>query len=97
MRLQISKTKNAASYYVIKTVYSNGKKMNKIQEKLGTEKELKEKLVDVDVEQWARAYVEEINRLELENKEPDVIAKYSPSKIISKNENRSFNAGEYCL
>lgn len=93
MRLQISKTKNAASYYVIKTVYSNGKKMNKIQEKLGTEKELKEKLGDVDVEQWARAYVEEINRLELENKEPDVIAKYSPSKIISKNENRSFNAG----
>ena len=93
MRLQISKTKNAASYYVIKTVYSNGKKMNKIHEKLGTEKNLKQKLGDIDIEQWAKAYVDEINRLEAENKEPDVIAKYSPSKIISKNENRSFNGG----
>ena len=93
MRLQISRTKNAASYYVVKTVYSNGKKMNKVHEKLGTEKQLKERLGDIDIEQWARAYVDEINRLEAENKEPDVIAKYSPSKIISKNESRSFNGG----
>lgn len=93
MRLQISRTKNAASFYVVKTVYTNGKKTNKIHEKLGTEKELKEKLGDIDIEQWAREYVDEINRLEAENKEPDVIAKYSPSKVISKNERRSFNGG----
>lgn len=93
MRLQISRTKNAASYYVVKTVYVNGKKMNKIHEKLGTEKELTEKLGDINVEQWAREYVYGLNLLEAENKEPDVIAKYSPSKIISKNESRSFNGG----
>lgn len=93
MRLQISKTKNAASFYVVKTVYSNGKKMNKIHEKLGTEKYLKEKLGDIDIEQWARAYVDQLNQLEAENKEPDVIAKFSPTKIISKDQDRSFNGG----
>ena len=93
MRLQISRTKNAASYYVVKTVYPSGKKTNMIHEKLGTEKDLKEKLGDIDIEKWAREYVDRINHLEAENKEPDVIAKYSPSKIISKNESRSFNGG----
>jgi transposase len=93
MRLQISRTKNAASFYVVKTVYSNGKKINKVHEKLGTEKDLKEKLGDIDIEKWARDYVDQINRLAAENKEPDVIAKFSPSSIIAKNENRLFNGG----
>ena len=93
MRLQISKTKNAASYYVVKTIYSNGKKMNKVHEKLGSEKNLKEKLGDIDIEKWAKEYVEELNRLEKENIQPDVIAKYSPSRIIEKDTQRSFNGG----
>lgn len=93
MRLQISKTKNAASFYVVKSVYSNGKRTNKIIEKLGTEKKLRERLGNIDPHKWAKEYVEELNRLEKEGKEPKVIAEYSPSKLISKNAQRSFNGG----
>jgi transposase len=93
MRLQISKTKNASSFYVVKSVYSNGKRTNKIIEKLGTEKELQEKLGDIDPHKWAKEYVEELNRLEKEGKEPNVMAEYSPSKLIDKNTQRAFNGG----
>jgi len=93
MRLQISRSKNAASFYVVKSVYVNGKRTNKVHEKLGTYKELKAKLGDKDPYEWAKEYVAELNRLEKEGKEPTVIAKYSPSKLIKMSEQRSFNGG----
>lgn len=93
MRLQISKSKNAASFYVVKSVYSKGKRTNKVVEKLGTYEELKIKLGDKDPYEWAEEYVDELNRLEKEGKEPEVIAKYSPSKLVEKGEKRSFNGG----
>lgn len=93
MRLQISRTKNAASFYVVKSVYANGKRTNKIHEKLGTYEELRAKLGDKDPYKWAEEYVAELNRLEKEGKEPVVIAKYSPSKLIEKGVQRSFNGG----
>jgi|LSQX01.2.fsa_nt_gb transposase len=93
MRLQISQTKNAASYYVVKSVYENGKRTNKVYEKLGTYKELKAKLGDREPREWAEEYVAELNRLEKEGREPDVIARYSPYKRIEKDVRRSFNGG----
>ena len=93
MRLQISKTKNAASFYVVKSVYSNGKRTNKIVEKLGTYAELKDKLKGKDPNEWAEEYVAQLNKFEKEGKEPDVITKHSPSKLIDSNTQRSFNGG----
>jgi hypothetical protein len=93
MRLQVSETKNAASYYVVKSVYANGKKTNKVVEKLGTHKQLKAKLGVEDPRKWAEEYVEKLNQLESENKEPDVIEKHSPSKIIEKGIRCKFNGG----
>jgi transposase len=93
MRLQISRTKNAASFYVVKSVYVNGKRTNKVVEKLGTYEMLKAKLGDKDPYEWAEEYVAELNRLEREGREPVVIAKYSPSRLIKKDEQRSFNGG----
>ena len=93
MRLQISESKNALSFYVVESVYLNGNRTNRVVEKLGTYKELKKKLGDKDPKEWAEEYVKELNRLNKEDKEPDVISKYSPSKIIPKGEQRSFNGG----
>lgn len=93
MRLQISKSKNAASFYVTKSVYDKGKRTSKIVEKLGTYDELKSKLGDKDPYEWAKEYVEELTRLEKEGKEPVVIAEYSPSKLIDSNIQRTFNGG----
>lgn len=42
MRLQISRSKNSASLYVIKSTYINKVHSTQIVEKLGTEAELRE-------------------------------------------------------
>lgn len=93
MRLQISKSKNAASLYIVKSTYINGVHSSKVVEKLGTELELKEKLGDIDVYEWGKQRAEELTRLEKEGQEPSVIAEYNPNKRIVKGEQRSFNVG----
>ena len=93
MRLQISKTKNAASFYVVKSTYENGRHSSKIVEKLGTYEQLKEKLGDKDPYEWAKEYVAELNRQEKEGKEPAVIAKYEPARQIPKGKQFTRNGG----
>jgi len=92
MRLKITKSKNAASLYVIKSLYNNGVRTSKIVEKLGTVSELSKKLDGQDPIEWAKKYIEELNRREKEEN-LEIIARYSPTKIIAKDEQRSFNGG----
>jgi len=92
VRLSISKSKNSTSLYVIKSTYENGKHSSKIVEKLGTVSELSKKLNGQDPIEWANKYIEELNKKEKEEK-LDVLVKYSPSKLIAKDEQRSFNGG----
>ena len=54
MRLQVIKSKNAASFYAIKTVYKDGKQKTVIVEKLGTYAKLLEKLNGGDPYEWAK-------------------------------------------
>lgn len=91
MRLQIVKSKNAQSLYVVKSVYHNKKRTNKVVEKLGTYENLKKKL-NVDPIEWANNYVKELNDKE-KNGTRDILVKYSPTKIIEKNAQISFNCG----
>ena len=92
MRLKISKSKNATSLYVIKTIYINEKQYTKIVEKLGTVAALEKKLNGEDPIEWAKKYIEELNKKEKEETR-DVMVKYSPTKVIEKDEQRSFNGG----
>ena len=92
MRLSLSKSKNATSLYVIKDVTENKKRTTKIVEKLGTEAELRERLNGEDPYEWAKKYVEELNKKEKEQTR-DVIVKYSQSKRVEKGIQRSFNGG----
>jgi hypothetical protein len=48
MRLQIVKSKNAVSLYVVKSVYENKRRTSKVVEKLGSLAELSEKLQGED-------------------------------------------------
>ena len=91
MRLQIIKSKNAQSLYVVKSVYHNKKRTNKVIEKLGTYESLKNTL-DEDPIEWAKKYVEDLNQKEKDGTR-NVIVKYQPTKIIEKNLQTSFNAG----
>lgn len=63
MRLQISRSAKAASFYVTEGFRNaSGKVTSRIVEKLGTEAQLREKLGEgIDVEQWAKDYVAKLN------------------------------------
>ncbi len=92
MRLQISRSKNSASFYVIKTVYIDGKEKTIIVEKLGTYDQLLEKSDGQDPVEWAKKYVEELNKKEKEETR-EILVRYAPTKLISKDERHCFNGG----
>lgn len=94
MRLKVTKSKNAASLYVIKSVYNNKTQSNssKIVEKLGTEIELREKLNGADPYEWAKEYIKELNKKEKEQTRK-ILVPFEQSKVILKDEQRSFNGG----
>jgi hypothetical protein len=92
MRLSVSKSANSASLYVIKSIYENGVRSTKVVEKLGTEKELREKLGGADPYTWARQYIAELTRKEEEGHR-EVLVKYSPATLIKRDEQRCFNGG----
>ncbi len=72
-------------------VYHNKKRTNKVIEKLGTYDKLKESLNE-DPIQWAKNYVQELNKQEKDGTR-NVLVKYSPTKVIDKNIQNSFNGG----
>ena len=93
MRLTSTKTKNAESFYAIKTVKYNGKQTTRVVEKLGTLEEIKARIgEDKDPYQWAKEYVQELNRKEKEETR-EIIMKYSPSRQIKKDDQRLYNVG----
>lgn len=85
MRLQVSKTKNAASFYVVQSIYDRKtkKRSNIIVEKLGTYEMLKEQYPDQDPYEWAKKYVETLNEEEKKQKEPSLQMSFSPSEPIA--------------
>lgn len=92
MRLKITKSKNASSLYVIKSTYKNGNNSSKIVEKLGTYDELLKKLNGQDPIEWAKKHIDEFNKKDKEDKRK-IMVQYSPTKLIEKNQQHSFNGG----
>jgi transposase len=92
MRLKISKSKNAASLYVIKDIYYNGKRTSKIVEKLGTVAELQKTLNGEDPIEWAKRYIAELNEKEKKDS-VEIVAKFSQSKQIPKEKQTLYNGG----
>ena len=92
MRLQISKSKNAASLYMVKSIYENGIRSTKVVEKLGTVAELKKKLNGRDPIEWAREYVARKTAEEKQGKK-EIIARFSNSARITKDIQFMYNGG----
>ncbi|QUH25706.1 IS1634 family transposase [Serpentinicella alkaliphila] len=92
MRLSLSKSKNATSLYVIKDIIEKNKRTTKIVEKLGTYDELLNKLNGEDPIEWAKKYIDELNKKEKEENST-IMVQYSPTKLIGKDKQQSFNGG----
>lgn len=92
MRLRINVNKDGSkNYYVLKS-YRNeaGKSTSKIVEKLGTYEELKK--IYADPEQWAKNYVDELNRQE-QAAHMNITFSCSPSTLMEKDQQCLFNGG----
>ena len=92
MRLKITKSKNAASLYVIKDVIRNGKRTTKIVEKLGTLEELKKKLKNEDPIEWSKKYIKNLNDQEKIHTRKIIIEK-SQNKLIEREKQTLYNCG----
>lgn len=92
MRLNTVKSVNATSYYVIKDLTKGGKRSTKVVEKLGTHEELLAKSGDMDPLEWAKAYIEELNRQEKDGRF-EYVAKYSSARLLQKGQQRKFKGG----
>ena len=93
MRLNIGRSKNQKYYYVQKTVYIDGKEKSLIVEKLGSHTVLLKKLNGEDPLEWAKKYVDELNKKEQEEKAVDINIRFSSGTSIASNEKRLFNGG----
>ena len=95
MRVTTSKSKNSESFYInFAYIDENGKSTSRIYRKLGTLKELSQKL-DTDRD-GVMAWAKEQARLDTEkyNKENEILSiPFSPNQLIEKGTQHSFNCG----
>lgn len=93
MKLTITRSKNSTCFYVQKTIRKpDGKITSVTVEKLGNLDALKARAKGKDPFQWAKDYVEALNRKEYEDRR-EVIVSYSPQKLIKSGEQHAFNCG----
>lgn len=92
MKISISKSKNTEIFYLSKSVWVNGKSTTRTVEKIGTLEEVKKLAGDMDPYLWAKQYAASRTREE-KQAQKDILVKYSPSRLIQKDERRRVNVG----
>ena len=93
MKLTISRSKNAESYYVQKSYRTDsGKSSTRTVERLGTIEEVKARFGEENTMEAVKAYVRGLTKADREQSR-DVIVKLSQGKLIRKGEQRCFNGG----
>lgn len=92
MRLRVTKCKNTEIFYVIKTVYMDGKQKTITVERIGNTNEVLKRSEGEDPYTWSKKYVEDLNRQEKEGTR-DILIKKSQVTQIEKNQERCFNCG----
>ena len=92
MRLNKVKSKNAISYYIIRSVRRNGKNSSEIVKKLGTEKSIRETYGVDDVDAWANEQLEKMNAEEAAN-DHMVLVPFNTASLIDPDARLSYNIG----
>ena len=92
MRLQISKSKNAESFYVVKSVRKDGRNTNEVVEKLGTVQEVAARANGEDPYQWARKYVRKLSEDEKKNCRK-VLLELDEAALIPEGVRQRYNCG----
>ena len=93
MRLKYNQTKRGKCFYIIRSVYKNGKNTSEIYERLGYLDEIKREHHCDDSEKWMQDYLDELNELEKAEKNTKVLIPLSPTTRIPKGVAQSYNVG----
>ena len=93
MRLKYNQTSKGKCYYIIRSVYRNGKNTSEICEKLGYAEDIMKKHNCKDAEKWMQEYLNQLNEAEQKDKQVKVLVPYNSAALISKGEQQSFNIG----
>ena len=92
VRLNKVKSKNAVSYYIIRSVRRDGKNSSEIVKKLGTEKSIRETYGVDDVDAWAKEQLRIMNEEETAS-DHKVLIPLSTDKVVDADVRLAFNAG----
>ena len=92
VRLNKVKSKNAVSYYIIRSVRRDGKNSSEIVKKLGTEKSIRETYGVDDVDAWAKEQLRIMNEEEAAS-DHKVLIPLSTDKVVDADVRLAFNAG----
>lgn len=97
MRLKSNITSKGECFYIIKSVYKNGKNTSELFEKLGYLEEIQEKYNCEDPRAWIDQHLKELNEKEKESKNIKVLIPLDPNSLIKSDSTRCFNIGYFFL
>ena len=92
MRLQVTKSKNAECFYIVKSIRKFGKNTNKVVEKLGNLEEVTEKANGQDPYEWAKEYARKLT-LEEQEQTHEITVRFKPTDLIEKDVQQSYDIG----
>ena len=93
MRLKYNQTSKGKCYYIIRSIYRNGKNTSETYEKLGYLDDIKEMHHCSDPEKWMYDHLNELNEAEQADKKIKVLVPYNSASLIPKGKKQSFNVG----
>lgn len=93
MRLKYNQTAKGRCYYIIRSVYRNGKNTSETYEKLGYPEDIKKAHGCTDPEKWMQDHLDELNAKEASEKNLKVLVPYNPCALIPADTPQSFNIG----
>ena len=92
LKLTITKSKNNVFFYVQRTIRKDDHITTETVEKLGNLEKVKTRAGGQDPYEWARAYVEGLNKKQYEEQKA-IIVSLSPTTLVAKDVQLSFNCG----
>lgn len=93
MRLKHNQTKRGKCFYIIRSVYKDGRNTSETYERLGYLDEIKQERHCDDPEKWMQDYLDELNELEKAEKNTKILVPLSPTTLIPKGVAQSYNVG----
>ena len=93
MRLKFNQTKRGKCYYIIRSVYKNGKNTSETYEKLGYPEEIVQKYGCKDPYVWMQEHLDELNEQEQASKVTSILVPFNAAAQIRMDEAQSFQTG----